>query len=46
MEPFGEEVDKLAALSDGPTMLCAAGDFNAHIGVVEPVDEESTCRFG
>ena len=27
-------------------MLCVAGDFNAHIGVVEPGDEESIGRFG
>ena len=38
---FREEVERLAGLSDGPAMLCVAGDFNAHIGVVEPGDEES-----
>ena len=27
-------------------MLCVAGDFNAHIGVVGPGDEESIGRFG
>ena len=27
-------------------MLCVAGDFNAHIGEVEPGDEESIGRFG
>ena len=27
-------------------MLCVAGDCNAHIGVVEPGDEESIGRFG
>ena len=36
----------MAGLSDGQTMLCVAGDFNAHIGVVEPGDEESIGRFG
>ena len=35
-EAFREEVDMLAGLSDGQTMLWVAGDFNAHIGVVEP----------
>ena len=25
---------------------CVAGDFNSHIGVVEPGDEESMGRFG
>ena len=43
---FREEVERLAGLSDGQTMLCVAGDFNAHIGVVEPGDEESTGKFG
>ena len=36
----------LAGLSDGQTMMCVAGDFNAHIGVVEPEDEERMGRFG
>ena len=45
-EAFREEVDRLAGLSDGQTMPCVAGDFNAHIGVVEPGDEESIGRFG
>ena len=42
---FREEVERLAGLSDGQTMLCVAGDFNAHTGVVEPADEESVGRF-
>ena len=45
-EAFREEVERLAGLSDGQTMLCVAGDFNAHISVVEPGDEESIGRFG
>ena len=45
-EAFREEVERLAGLSDGQMMLCVAGDFNAHIGVVEPGDEESIGRFG
>ena len=45
-EAFREELERLAGLSDGQTMLCALGDFNAHIGVVEPGDEESIGRFG
>ncbi len=40
-EAFRGEVERLTSLSDGQTMLCVAGDFNAHIGVVEPGDEES-----
>ena len=39
-------MERLAGLSDGQTMLCVAGDFNAHIGVVEPADEETIRRFG
>ena len=45
-EAFREEVERLAGLSDGQTMLCVAGDFNAHIGMVEPGDGESVGRFG
>ena len=45
-ETFREEVERMAGLSDGQTMLCVVGDFNAHIGVVEPVDEASIGRFG
>ena len=45
-EAFREEVERLAGLSDGQTMLCVAAVFNAHIGVVEPGDEESIGRFG
>ena len=45
-EAFREEVERSAGLSDGQTMLCVVGDFNAHIGVVAPGDEESIGRFG
>ena len=44
-ETFREEVERLAGLSGGQTMLCVAGDFNAHISVVEPGDEESIGQF-
>ena len=30
-EAFREEVERLAGLSDGQTMLCVAGDFNAYM---------------
>ena len=39
---FREEVEML---SDGQTTMCVAGEFNAHIGVVEPRDEESIGRW-
>ena len=45
-EAFREEVERLASLSDGQTMLCVAGDFNVQIGVFEPRDEESIGKFG
>ena len=45
-EAFREEVETLAGLSDCQAMQCVAGDFNAHIGVVEPGAEESIGRFG
>ena len=44
-EAFREEVERLAGRSDGQTMLCVAGDFNARSCVVEPGDEESMRRF-
>ena len=27
-------------------MLCIAGDFNSHVGVVEPGEEESVGKYG
>ena len=27
-------------------MLCIAGDFNAHVGVVEPGEEKIVGRYG
>ena len=38
-EAFREEVERLAGLSDGQTMLCVAGDSNAHIGVATSAQE-------
>ena len=45
-EAFREEVERLASLSDGQTMLCVVGDFNVQIGVFEPGDEGSIGTFG
>ena len=45
-EAFRGEVERLAGLSDGQTMLCVAGGFNAQIGVVGAGDESSIGRFG
>ena len=43
---FREEMESLAGLTNGQTILCVAGDFNSHICVVEPGDEESIGTFG
>ena len=43
---FREEMERLAGLTDGQTIRCVAGDFNSHICVVEPGDEESIGTFG
>ena len=45
-ETFRAEMERLVGLSDGQTVLRVADDFNLHIGVVEPGDEESIGRFG
>ena len=45
-EAFREEVERLAGLSYGLTMMCVAGHFNAHISLVEPEDEERIGKFG
>ena len=39
-------MERLTVLSDGQSVLCFAGDFNSHTGVVEPGEEESTGIFG
>ena len=39
-------MDRLAALSDGQTVLCVVCDFYSHLTVVEPGDEESIGIFG
>ena len=43
---FREDVERLIGLSDDQTMLCVAGDFSGHLGVVVPGDEEIIGRFG
>ena len=39
---FGED-DRIGGAGG---VLCIAGDFNAHVGVVEPGEEESIGRYG
>ena len=38
-----EEDDRIGGAE---VMLCIAGDFNAHVGIVEPGEEESVGRYG
>ena len=42
----GGEVGRSDRRSGDRGLLCVAGDFNSHIGVVEPGDEESIGTFG
>ena len=45
-EEFMDALERLMGLVDLEVMLCIAGDFNAHVGVVEPGEEESVGRYG
>ena len=45
-QDFRDEVEKMMGLVEVGTMLCVAGDFNAHVGVAETGDEESIGRYG
>ena len=43
---FRDALEKMIVLVELEVMLCIAGDFNAHVGVVEPGEEESVGRYG
>ena len=45
-QDFRDEVEKMMGLVEVGTMLCVAGDCNAHAGVAETGDEESIGRYG
>ena len=45
-EEFRDALERMIGLVELELMLCIAGDFNAHVGVVEPVEEESVGRYG
>ena len=45
-QDFRDEVEKMMGLVEVGTMLCVAGDVNAHVGVAETGDEESIGRYG
>ena len=45
-EEFMDALERLMGLLELEVMLCMAGDFNAHVGVVEPGEEESVGRYG
>ncbi|KAI0231117.1 hypothetical protein LSAT2_018516 [Lamellibrachia satsuma] len=40
-EEFRDALERMMGLVELEVMLCIAGDFNAHVGVVEPDEEES-----
>ena len=45
-EEFRDALERMIGLVELEVMLCIAGDFNAHVGVVEPGEEESVGRYG
>ena len=45
-EEFRDVLERMMGWVELEVMLCTAGDFNAHVGVVEPVEEESFGRYG
>ena len=45
-EEFMDALGRMIGLVELDVMLCIAGDFNAHVGVVEPCEEESVGRYG
>ena len=45
-EEFMDALERMIGLVELKVMLCIAGDFNAHVGVVEPGEEESVGRYG
>ena len=45
-EEFMDALGRMIGLVELEVMLCIAGDFNAHVGVVEPGEEESVGRYG
>ena len=45
-EELWDALKRMMGLVELEVMLCIAGDFNAHVGVVEPGEEESFGRYG
>ena len=45
-EEFSDAVERMMGLEELVVMLCIVGDFNAHVGLVEPGEEESVGRYG
>ena len=44
-EEFGDALEMMMGLVELEVMLCIAGDYNAHIEVVKPGEEESVGRY-
>ena len=45
-EEFRDALERMMGLVELEVMLCIVGDFNAHVGAVEPGEEESVGRYG
>ncbi|KAI0218475.1 hypothetical protein LSAT2_029827 [Lamellibrachia satsuma] len=45
-EEFRDALERMIGLVELEVMLCIAGDFNAHVGVVETREEESVGKYG
>ena len=45
-EEFRDALERIMGLVELVVMLCIAGEFNAHVGVVEPGEEASVGRYG
>ena len=45
-EEFRDALERMMGLVELEVMLCIAEDFNAHVGIVEPGEEESVARYG
>ena len=45
-QEFRDALEMMIGMVELETLLCIAGDFNAHIGETEPGEEENVGKFG
>ena len=45
-QEFRDALELMIGMVELETLLCIAGDFNAHIGETEPGEEENVGKFG